>query len=755
MGFKANFSSLDNAFETKFNNEEQEYSPTFGSYNTIYDGENGATFYPNVSEDGILSWTNDKNLANPTPRKVRGEDGEDGDDGVSVTSVRQTTTSNVDGGENVITVSLSNGKDFIFVVKNGSKGSKGDVGDKGEKGDKGDTGAQGSQGVQGIQGVKGDTGEPFTIAKVYSSISSMNSGYNTDGVKIGQFVVISTGNVEDEDNAKMFLKGNSNYEYITDLSGAQGMRGEKGERGEQGIQGANGKDGTNGKDGKTAYQYAQEGGFGGSESEFASHIAREIPTKVSQLDNDEGYLKSYTESDPTVPAWAKQQTKPKYTADEVGARPSTWMPTYSDVGAEKSGTADTKVATHNTNGAAHNDIRLLIEGLTTRLNALANSDDKTLDQMKEVVDYIKANRDLIGEITTNKISYSDIVNNLTTNVSSKPLSAAQGVALKALIDAITIPTKVSELTNDAGYLKSYTESDPTVPSWAKASTKPKYTAEEVGAVSSKALADAINVALATAKESGEFDGKDGEDGEDGYTPVKGTDYYTAEDKAELISGLTNKLSLGIASDGLIYLFVDGNPVGTGIPMGNSGDVFGYVDENNNIVLSGNVADGTYSVKYEITDESGAVVETIDIGNLVLDTEEEPEPAEPTNFFVVDGDGYLNPGRASSTGANRTDVTTCLLSNYIEVQNGDIVSVDGMVLTGNLASNSGFYGANKAGVYGGKLESATSYVKDVSFFDNGGQFTINNANVEYIRICGAIPSDVNAVKVTIKRSGEWL
>ena len=31
------------------------------------------------------------------------------------------------------------------------------------------------------------------------------------------------------------------------------------------------------------------------------------------------------------------------------------------------------------------------------------------------------------------------MDDLTTNVSNKPLSAAQGVALKALIDAITIP----------------------------------------------------------------------------------------------------------------------------------------------------------------------------------------------------------------------------------------------------------------------------------------------------------------------------
>lgn len=44
-------------------------------------------------------------------------------------------------------------------------------------------------------------------------------------------------------------------------------------------------------------------------------------------------LQSYTETDPTVPAWAKAADKPTYTAAEVGARPSTWTPTAADVGA--------------------------------------------------------------------------------------------------------------------------------------------------------------------------------------------------------------------------------------------------------------------------------------------------------------------------------------------------------------------------------------------------------------------------------------
>lgn len=44
------------------------------------------------------------------------------------------------------------------------------------------------------------------------------------------------------------------------------------------------------------------------------------------------------------------------------------------------------------------------------------------------------------------------------------------------------PTNVSVFANDAGYLTTFTETDPTVPSWAKASSKPSYTASEVGAL---------------------------------------------------------------------------------------------------------------------------------------------------------------------------------------------------------------------------------------------------------------------------------
>lgn len=57
-----------------------------------------------------------------------------GEDGIGIASIEQTTTGSGDGGENIITVTLSNGDTSTFSVKNGSKGPTGDTGPKGDTG---------------------------------------------------------------------------------------------------------------------------------------------------------------------------------------------------------------------------------------------------------------------------------------------------------------------------------------------------------------------------------------------------------------------------------------------------------------------------------------------------------------------------------------------------------------------------------------------------------------------------------------------
>lgn len=113
---------------------------------------------------------------------------------------------------------------------------------------------------------------------------------------------------------------------------------------------------------------------------------------------------------------------------------------------------DASISNHNNSDLSHNDIRTLISTLTTRLNTLADSDDETLDQLSEIVSYIKNNKDLIDSITTSKVNVSDIVDNLTSTDSNKPLAANQGKILRELIsdleNSITGGTGSSNYTDE-------------------------------------------------------------------------------------------------------------------------------------------------------------------------------------------------------------------------------------------------------------------------------------------------------------------
>ena len=69
------------------------------------------------------------------------------------------------------------------------------------------------------------------------------------------------------------------------------------------------------------------------------------------------------------------------------------------------------------------------------------------------------------------------------SVNGKTGAVVLGAAdVGALPSSTKIPAKTSDLTNDSGFITGYTETDPTVPAWAKAASKPSYTADEVGAL---------------------------------------------------------------------------------------------------------------------------------------------------------------------------------------------------------------------------------------------------------------------------------
>lgn len=156
---------------------------------TISDGMNNSEAVVEEYSDILTKWEKELGSANV------------------IVSLEQTQTSVEDNGINIWTATFHDGSTRTLEVRNGSKGS---------------------QGIQGPPGIKGDTGTGFTISKTYSSVDEMIANYNTDDVPMYGFALIDTGNVEDEDNAKLYIKEETGYTYLTDLSGSQGIKGEDG-----------------------------------------------------------------------------------------------------------------------------------------------------------------------------------------------------------------------------------------------------------------------------------------------------------------------------------------------------------------------------------------------------------------------------------------------------------------------------------------------------------------------------------------------
>lgn len=157
-----------------------QFSADFGETSVIHDGQNGATFIPSVSTEGVISWTNDRELPNPSPVNIKGEKGDKGDKG-----------ERGDRGEQ------------------GAQGLQGIQGERGEQGQKGDKGDRGEQGIQGVQGAKGETG-----AQGAKGADGTPATHRWSGTTL----------------------------YITSASGTS-FANLKGDKGDAGQAGANGKDG--------------------------------------------------------------------------------------------------------------------------------------------------------------------------------------------------------------------------------------------------------------------------------------------------------------------------------------------------------------------------------------------------------------------------------------------------------------------------------------------------------------------------------
>ena len=184
-----------------------------------------------------------------------------------------------------------------------------------------------------------------------------------------------------------------------------------------------------------------------------------VPTNVSAFDNDANYV--VNEADPTVPAWAKAETKPVYNYSEIEGTP--------------------EIPTVPTNVSAFdNDANYLTEESDPTVPAWAKADTKPVYNYSEIEGTPE-----IPTVPTNVSAFDNDANYLTSETDptvpdwakSETKPTYDYTEIQNTPNIPNIPNTVSSFENDANYLTS--ETDPTVPSWAKANSKPTYQYSEI------------------------------------------------------------------------------------------------------------------------------------------------------------------------------------------------------------------------------------------------------------------------------------
>ena len=238
--------------------------------------------------------------------------------------------------------------------------------------------------------------------------------------------------------------------------------------------------------------------------------------------------------------------------------------------------------------------------------------------------------------------------------------------------------------------------------------------------------------------------------------------------------MTSELTLGVHTDGLIYLFKGNQPVGNGVAQSTTilpeGDVVGYVDSSNNIVLSGNLSNGTYVLKYEMEDGS-----LIDVGQIVKEGGSGTPTIGYTNVLylaqeyastsVYNGKGWKEDTRYSGSAEEKEKpLANHYLTGYIPCTKKSIVRIKNIDITGNSDDYhlvTFFKGSDKSQLDGGSLTSFFAEPAD----DNGvytsrtpEYYTAVQTSEEtnfYFRLCALKIDNTSIITIDEEIKGEAL
>lgn len=265
------------------------------------------------------------------------------------------------------------------------------------------------------------------------------------------------------------------------------IRGEKGEKGEQGDAGEVDTEMSASSvlpvQNRVIKSYVDTGLSGKADS-------ADVPTKVSDLTNDSLFIRGntggvyYGTCSSAGSAVAKVVDCDTFTSDDLVAGAIIL------VQFENLNSGAVASLTMNVNGTGAKPIKYINNGSLTTVQGAGHLKADT----SYFFVYDGTNWVAMYNFNSTYTSMSSAEAKAGTATSARSITAArlkEGVVTHAPVKSVngdtgdvtvTVPTKTSDLTNDSGFITGYTETDPTVPAWAKASTKPTYTASEVGAL---------------------------------------------------------------------------------------------------------------------------------------------------------------------------------------------------------------------------------------------------------------------------------
>ena len=202
----------------------------------------------------------------------------------------------------------------------------------------------------------------------------------------------------------------------------------------------------------------------------------EIPTKVSQLENDSHYITDIpdeyvTKHELDSRGYLTEEIEPAFIASAAATINTTDIQNWNN-----------KVDKVQGMGLSEQSFSLEEKN---KLKGLTNYSDTNIRELISEVDEkvnTKADRSEIPDVS-NKADIEDI-----------PTKVSQLENDKHYLTTIPDNLVTEEELNSKGFLTSYTETDPTVPEWAKQPNKPTYTLEELGAERAGTAAEILEIA---------------------------------------------------------------------------------------------------------------------------------------------------------------------------------------------------------------------------------------------------------------------